>query len=231
MNDPFWKIVAIATIGLLVAIVVLLILVLRRRRTHEALVGVPAVSAGSQLVPQYSGEATLTALQMIGEVDATFIEAVNIGSTESMEQNVVQHRQLAQACNGFAAKLGFFADADVDPKAVALFRPFAELYRQYAELCSDFSAYFERIIECDSRNIGIGVFIEGAIRGALGDPFGKRREVQAEHRELDSESDELQKRLDTLLGVRNGLLESLNTTVARLAVKYEWEMEKDSAHS
>ena len=228
MNDPFWKIIAIAAIGLLAIIAVLLVLGLRRRREPVTSI-VPAKPAEIPSAPQYSGDATLAAIQMIGSVNDSFLEIVNRDGIDSLEGRAIQHRELAQACNGYAAKLSIFIDADIDPKAVSFFRPFAEFYRQYADLCSDFSAHFTRIVECDSRNSGLGVIFEGAIRGALGDPFGKRREIQAEHREFDAESDALQKRVDTLVGVRNGLLESLNSVVGLLAAKYEWETEKEEA--
>jgi len=223
MNDIFWKTFAIVLVVLLFSILVLLVFLLRKRRISDTATG-KFLDSHSSAAQQYSGDSTLATLQFIESVDNFFLECLEKETDDSLESNVTHHRDLSQTCNECAAKLLYYSDAYADPQITTLLKPFSELYKQYADLCSDYASYFTRIIDCDARNSGFSAIVEGAFRGMLGDPFGKRREVQSAHQELDSESNQLQKRLDGLIGVRTGLLNTLNSLAGRLAQQYGWQL-------
>ena len=165
--------------------------------TAEVCIHCGAPRANTPAESHYSNDETLNYWNNLGQVenafdDFRFPDDDAFIEQERFDELSAAYSECAPRLREFAQHIASFSTDRVDAALTELGRRRAQWFRDLADNYDGWASHFNVLAEHYRPNTGFRARVEGAIRGAFGDPFGKRSEALASVEALRFEKNRLQ---------------------------------------
>lgn len=229
MTDSSWKLIAIIAIGVLILILFLVLAFVAWAARSQ-----PATSQdGNSNAPDaaYNNQKTLAYWNVLIDIENQYFEVDIADDQLFIQQNrfaelATTHNQSADAIRTIANRIIALPTRGVDRELVDFGERRAQWFKDLSDNLDAWGIHYVAVADHNDKYTGILAIAEGAIRGAFGDIFGKRSEVQASLKNLEFDGDRLNELLTRIMSDGEFLTSEREALQLDLFEKYGWNFKE-----
>lgn len=228
MNDPIWKLIAVAGILAVLAVIILQIILLRKRSSKNANASTSSIEAqdAQQEVSPYSEDESLEAFNAIMEARAALIEIASSPEDESQDgHNLIE--AISACCASNQIKLKMTLSSEVHPRISSATVEYIELYGNFISTMSDWKIVLNKQEEASVDNGLFDYMVKFGFDLYKGDPMRQNREQESKFSEITDTHSRVKHQTDSLWAQFHALNDVIDKRAVGLFEEFGWVREKE----